>query len=109
VSAGTLSSPCLFTCEDTSLGNSHTFKASVSVTDEYGNIVTALGSGHTVSLTTTGGTLSTSELTIASAGNATSTAAFTFTSQVILSGVDTIKAASKTGTVYTEAEARMTY
>jgi hypothetical protein len=108
-SAGTLSSPCLFTCTDTTLGNKGTFKASVSVTDEYGNIVTALGTGHTVGLTTTGGTLSVSELTIASSGAATSTATFTFTSQSFSSGTDTLKAATKLGTVYTEAEAKLTY
>jgi|GEM_PF-5452784 len=109
VSAGTLSSPCLFTCTDATLGLKGTFKASVSVTDEYGNIVTGLGTGHTVALTTTAGTLSVSELTIASAGSATSTATFTFTSQAVGAGTDTIKAATKAGTVYTEAEAKMTY
>jgi hypothetical protein len=108
-SAGTLSSPCLFTCEDTGLGNRGTFKASVSVTDEYGNIVTALGTGHSVGLTTTGGTLSVSELTIASSGSATSTATFTLTTQSGSSGIDAIKAATKTGTVYSEAEAKMAY
>jgi trimeric autotransporter adhesin len=109
VSAGTLSSPCLFTCEDSSLGNKHTFKAAVSVTDEYGNIISGLGSGHTVALSTLLGTLSTSELTIASAGNATSTSEFTFTSPSFGSGTATIKAAAKTGTTYTEAEAKMVY
>jgi trimeric autotransporter adhesin len=109
VSAGKLTSPCLFTCEDATLEHSHTFKASVSVTDEYGNIVTALGVGHTVSLTASAGTLSVSELTIASSGAATSTAAFTFTSQAAGAGSDSIKAATKSGTVYTEAEASMHY
>ncbi len=109
VSAGTLSSPCLFTCEDAALEHSHTFKASVSVTDEYGNVVSGLGIGHTVSLTTSGGTLSVGELTIASTGAATSTASLTFTSQSTLSGTDTLAAKTKAGTSYTEAEAKMHY
>jgi hypothetical protein len=109
VSAGTVSSPCLFTCEDASLGNKGAFKTSVSVTDEYGNIVTGVGAGHSVALTTTGGTLSTAELSIASAGNATSTAEVTLTTQTSGLGTDTVKAASKTGTVYTEAEAKLHY
>jgi hypothetical protein len=108
-SAGTLSSPCLFTCEDASLGNKQTFEAFVSVTDEYGNIRTGLGAGHAIGLTTTAGTLSASELTIASAGNATSTAAFTFTSPKTGTSIATITATSKSGTTYTEAKAEMHY
>ncbi|HXB16004.1 MAG TPA: hypothetical protein VNV44_09715 [Solirubrobacteraceae bacterium] len=109
VSAGTLSSPCLFACEDTALGNSHTFKAAVSVTDEYGNIETTLGTGHVVALAASAGTLSVAELAIASAGNATSAATFTFTSQSFGSGTDTIKASTKSGTTYTEATATLKY
>ena len=91
------------------LEHSHTFKASVSVTDEYGNIVSALGAGHTVELTKSAGKLSTTELTIASSGNATSTAEFTFTSQASGTGTDTVKAKTKAGTIYTEAEAKLHY
>ncbi|HME02329.1 MAG TPA: hypothetical protein VKG38_04790 [Solirubrobacteraceae bacterium] len=110
VSAGTLSSPCLFTCEDTTLEHSGTFKAKVSVTDEYGNIVIGLGAGHTVELTKSIGTLSVTELTIASSGNATSTVEFTYTSPAAGTGTATLKAKTKAGTVYTpEAEAKLHY
>lgn len=109
VSAGTLSSPCLFTCEDTTLEHSHTFKSGVSVTDEYGNIVSGLGTGHTVKITKTAGKLSTTELTIPSAGAATSTSEFTFTSQASGAGTDTLKAKTKAGRIYAEAEARLHY
>ena len=109
VSAGSLSSLCLFTCEDATLEHSHTFKASVSVTDEYGNIVNGLGSGHTVGLTASAGTLSVGELTFATTGAATSTASFTFTSQATGTGTDTLAAKTKAGTTYTEAQAKMVY
>jgi hypothetical protein len=107
VSAGTLTLPCLFTCEDATLEHSHTFKAKVSVTDEYGNIVSALGTGHTVKITKSAGTLSTTVLTIASSGAATATSEFTFTSQASGTGTDTLKAKTKAGTIYTEAEAKL--
>ena len=111
-SAGTLTSPCLFTCADTALGNSGEFKAKVSVTDNYGNIVSALGSGHTVEVTVTpGGILSPTpptDLTIPSSGAATS-AEFTFTSQSSESGTDTLNANAIAGTPYIYAEANMTY
>ena len=77
-STGTLSSPCLFTCTGTGLG-SGTFKANVSVTDSSGNTVTALGSGHSVSVTASGGTITGGALTIAATGAAESTTQFTYT------------------------------
>ena len=103
-SSGVLSSPCLFTCTGTGLG-SGTFKANVSVTDSSGNTVTALGSGHSVSVTASGGTISGGALTIAATGPAESTTQFTYT-QTVSSAV-TLTAATSAGTAYTSATASM--
>jgi hypothetical protein len=106
VSKGTLSSPCLFTCTGTELSSSGTFKANVSVTDSSGNTVSALGSGHTVSVTMTTGTITGGSLTIASSGPAESTTQFTFTPPS-KGGASTLTAATAAGTVYTSATASM--
>lgn len=93
VDAGTLSSPCLFTCIDTALGNQHNFSANVAVTDALGNVVSGIGTGHTVTVSTpasgggsggaftapTSGTAVT--LSLPSSGAAISTASFTFRTQ----------------------------
>src|SRR4029077_18538870 len=57
ISAGSVSLPCLFTCTVTSLGNSGTMQAGVAVTDSLGNTVSGLGAGHSVAVTTSGGTV----------------------------------------------------
>jgi hypothetical protein len=111
VSAGTLSSPCLFTCTATGLGNSGTFKANVSVTDSAGNTVVGLGSGHTVLVTSSpasGGTITGGSLTIAATGAANSTTQFTFTGRPSGSYTVTITAATASGTAYTNATATAT-
>lgn len=77
VDTGSVSS-CLFTCTWTGAGRSNHLTASVSVTDTYGNTVSTIGSGHTVTLTKTGGTLSTTSLPLPATGSATTTP-FTFT------------------------------
>jgi hypothetical protein len=102
-SAGALSTPCYFTCTATLLGNSGTIKAGVAVTDTYGNVVSALGSGHSVAVTTTGGTLTGGTITIPATGAAESTTEFTYTSKSSGSFTDTVKAATSAGTVYTNA------
>jgi hypothetical protein len=104
-STGTLSSPCLFTCTGTGLGNSGNFKSNVSVTDSSGNTVSNLGSGHTVSVTAASGTVTGGSLTIASTGAAESTTQFTYTPSK--SGAVTITAATSAGTAYTSATASM--
>jgi len=106
VSQGTLGSPCLFTCTGTGLTASGNFKANVSVTDSSGNTVSALGSGHTVSVTMTTGTITGGSLTIASSGPAESTTQFTFTPPS-KGGASTLTAATAAGTVYTSATASM--
>jgi hypothetical protein len=106
VSKGKLGSPCLFTCTGTELTSSGNFKANVSVTDSSGNTVSSLGSGHTVSVTTTTGTITGGSLTIASSGAAESTTQFTFTPPSS-GGASTVTAATASGTVYTSATATM--
>jgi hypothetical protein len=103
VSAGTLGSTCLFTCTVTGLGNSGTVTARVNVADSLGNTVNAVGSGHAVKVTTSGGTISGSPLAIPAAGAAESTAQFTYTSKSNGAFTDTITAATSEGTTYTSA------
>jgi hypothetical protein len=119
VSAGTLSSPCLFTCTVTTLGNAGTLTANVSVTDSSGNTVSSLGAGHTVTVSTpssgagSGGgftepAVGTSvNLTISSAGTADSTVQFTFKAQSGVWASDTMTAQTLAGTSYTNATATL--
>ena len=102
-SAGVLSSPCYFTCTATSIGNSATVKGGVAVTDTYGNIVTGIGSGHSVAVTTTGGTLTGGTIAIPATGAAESATDFTYTSQANGNFTNTVKAATSAGTVYANA------
>jgi hypothetical protein len=78
-SAGSISSPCLFTCAVTSLGNSGTVRAKAAITDSWGNVVANVGSAKTVTVTSTGGTISGSPLTIPASGSALSGTEFTYT------------------------------
>jgi hypothetical protein len=103
VSGGALSSPCLFTCTVTDLGNSGTFSANIGVTDAYGNLLTALGSGHSATVTASGGTVTGGALTIATAGPAESATRFTYTSKSAGTFSDKITAAKSAGTAYTSA------
>lgn len=48
---GSLGSPCFYTCTDIGLGNNNGMTATLSVTDAYGNVVSNLGAGHTVTVT----------------------------------------------------------
>jgi hypothetical protein len=106
ISAGTKSEPCLFTCTVTKLGNGGSFTAKVAVTDSLGNVVSGLGTGHSVTVTaTSGSTVTGGSLTIASTGLAESTATFTYKSKTSGSFADTITAAKSAGTAYTSATA----
>jgi hypothetical protein len=108
VSAGSLTSPCLLTCEDTALGVFGTLTARVAVTDQWGNVVTALGTGHEVSVGPTGGTVTGTSLTIASEGPAESTTETSLRTQPG-EGADTLTAKRKAGTEYKAAEAKLKY
>ncbi|MBS1863765.1 MAG: hypothetical protein JSS68_18880 [Actinobacteria bacterium] len=104
ISSGTLGSPCLFACTVTELGSGGTFSAKVAVTDSLGNVVSNLGSGHSVSVTATAGsTVAGGSLTIASTGLAESTASFTYTSPLAGAYANTITAARSAGSAYAGA------
>ena len=104
VSAGSLSSGCLFACTLTGLGNGGTVTAKVAVTDASGNTVGALGSGHAATVTTSGsGTIVGTPLAIPSSGPAESASAFTFTAKSSGNFSETITVAKSEGTAYTSA------
>jgi len=104
ISAGTLGSPCLFTCTLTGLGNSGTVTARIAVTDSMGNTVSSLGSGHAVKVTTNGsGTIGGTPLAISSTGPAESATSFTYTSKSSGAFSEIVTAATSEGTTYTSA------
>jgi hypothetical protein len=100
-SAGTVSTTCFFACTVSGLTNSGTITAALTITDEYGNAISNLGTGHTVTVSSnTGSTISGSPLTVASTGTATTTTTFTYTPPTSGTYTNTITAAS---TGYTSA------
>jgi hypothetical protein len=105
ISAGTLGSPCLFTCTVTTLGNSGTFVAKLAVTDALGNVVSNVGTGRTATVSATGGTITGGTLTIASTGLAESTAAFTYKAPASGSFTNTITATKTGSSTYANATA----
>jgi hypothetical protein len=102
-SAGSVGSPCLFTCTITALGNSGTFKAGVSITDSAGNVVSNVGASKSVTVgVTSGGTITGSPLSIPATGLATSATKFTYTAPASGAFTHTITA---TSTGYSNATA----
>ncbi|MGN6587859.1 MAG: hypothetical protein ACTHKT_10395, partial [Solirubrobacterales bacterium] len=93
-SAGTVGSPCLFTCTITALGNSGTVKAKVAITDSVGNIVSNTGATSIAVTVTSGGTITGSPLATPETGPAISTTEFTYTAPSTGSFTHTITAAS---------------
>lgn len=94
-SAGSIGSPCFFTCTITALGNSGTVKARLIVTDSGGNTVSNVGSGKNVNVTVTaGGAISGAPLAIAATGPAVSATEFTYTAPAGGAFSHTITAAS---------------
>jgi hypothetical protein len=94
-SAGSIGTPCLFTCTITALGNSGTVKAKIGITDSVGNTISNIGAAKTVTVTvTTGGTISGSPLTIPETGPAVSATGFTYTAPASGNFTHTITAAS---------------
>jgi hypothetical protein len=104
-SAGTIGSPCLFTCAVTSLGNGGTITASVSVTDSAGNTVSNVGSGRVAKVTANGGAIAGTPLAIAATGPAVSATTFTYTAPASGNFSHTITVATSSGTTYTSATA----
>jgi hypothetical protein len=113
VSAGTLeASSCPFACKTTSIGAGKKFKAHVSVTDAYGNIVSNLaGAGKAKVEKTSGeGTLTNAAgLSIPASGLAESTTIFEYTSPASGTSEAVLKLKSEEGATYTEAEAHVKY
>jgi hypothetical protein len=102
-SAGTIGSPCLFTCTITLLGNSGTVQAKAAISDSVGNIVSNL-TAKTVTVTATvGGTVVGSPLTTAATGPAISATEFTYTAPATGSFSNHTITAASTG--YTSATA----
>jgi hypothetical protein len=108
ISAGSLSIPCLFACTITKLGNGGTFVAKVAVTDSLGNVVENVGSGHSVKITASGGTVTGGTLTMPTKGAAVSEATFTYKAPTSGTFTNTITAARSAGTTYTSATATAT-
>ncbi len=94
VSAGTIGSPCYFTCAVTALGNAGTVKAKIAITDSMGNVVSNLGAAKTVTVTTSGGTIGGSPLTVAASGLAVSATTFNYAAPASGSFTNTITATS---------------
>ncbi len=103
LSAGSVGVPCALTCTVTGLGNEGTIKANIGVADGWGNLVSNLGTGHSVTVSSEGGTIAGGTLTIAASGTALSSTQFTYTSKSKGNFTDTITAASSSGPVYTSA------
>ena len=102
-------SPCLFTCTYSSgFGSSQTWTAYVSITDSLGNIVNAIGTGHTVVVTLGGSAkgsttpASPASFTIPSAGAAQASTSLQYRSPASGTYTDTLSAAA---TGYTSAGA----
>jgi hypothetical protein len=83
-STGEAEGLCLFTCVWGSFTKNREWSSKVSVTDNYGNVVSAVGSGHNVTLAMTEnastGKLSTKSLTMPTTGTATTSSSVTYTS-----------------------------
>lgn len=94
VSAGTIGSPCYFSCAVSALGNAGTVKAKIAITDSMGNIVTGIGSAKSITVTTTGGTIGGSPLSIPSSGLAVTATTFNYAAPASGSFTNTITAAS---------------
>lgn len=77
--SGSSLSGCPFGCSYTSFGKGHTVNVSVAVTDTWGNVKSAIGTAVTVTLSTTGASVSPTSVTVPSSGLAQSPQ-FTYTS-----------------------------
>ncbi len=71
VSKGTLSAGCITTCTWTGGAKKGTFTATVTANDSYGNVVSDIGSGHTVTFSATTNSWSSGSLALPASGLAT--------------------------------------
>ena len=115
VTAGKISSAtCLFTCETTNIGDSQQFEAQLAVTDEYGNVVSNIGTTVTAKVTKKGGAgtlANNTKIAIPTTGLAESSAAtpFEYTSPAKGTNETQLKVATEKGTAYAEATAEVEY
>lgn len=113
VSAGKLEAgTCPFACTTSNIGNSKKFKAHVSVTDKYANIVSNLAASHKAKVEKTSGegTLTnTTGLAIPTSGLAESSGVFEYTSPASTTSEAVLKLKAEEGSAYTEAEAHVKY
>jgi hypothetical protein len=98
---GTVGSPCLFTCTVNVPGNNRSVLGKAAITDDYGNTVTNIGAGRTVTLTAVGGGFGSGDvptitLTVSPTGPAVTTAGFTFMTTNGNSTPDRITASAST-------------
>jgi hypothetical protein len=104
---------CPFACKSTSIGASKKFKAYVSVTDKYGNIVSNLAAAAgkaKVEKTSGEGTLTNATgLAIPTSGLAESATIFEYTSPASGTSEAVLTLKAETGLAYTEAEAHVKY
>ncbi|MGH2879119.1 MAG: hypothetical protein ACRDK4_05870 [Solirubrobacteraceae bacterium] len=114
VTAGTLEGgSCPFACKTTSIGNNKKFKARLSITDKYGNVVTGLGVARKVKVEKTSGEgtlLGATGLTIPASGLAESASTFEYTSPTSGTSEAVLRLKPEgEGATYTEAEAHVKY
>jgi hypothetical protein len=76
--AGTLSTPCFFTCAVTGTTNAGQVSAALQITDEYGNQITNIGAAKTVAVSANGGSITGSPMTIPAEGPAVTTTRVTY-------------------------------
>ncbi len=113
VSAGKLETgSCPFACATTTIGFAKKFKAQVSITDMYGNVVSGLGTTIEVKVEKTGGegTLTNATaLIIPASGLAESSTTFEYTSPASSASEAVLKLKQEEGTAYAAAEAHVKY
>lgn len=113
VTAGALeAATCPFACKTTSIGNNKKFKAHVSITDKYGNVVSDLGATKKAKVEKASGegTLTAATaITIPASGLAESASIFEYTSPTSGTSEAVLRLKPEGGTAYTEAEAHVKY
>jgi S-adenosylmethionine hydrolase len=113
VTAGKLETgTCPFACTTTNIGNNKKFKAHVSLTDTYGNIVSNIGATAKAKVEKTSGEgtlINATGLSIPTSGLAESSTIFEYTSPASSISEAVLKLKAEEGSAYTEAEAHVKY
>jgi hypothetical protein len=113
VTAGKLEAgTCPFACTTTNIGNSKKFKARVSITDAYGNVVSNIGAitkAKVEKVSGEGTLVNATGLSISTSGLAESSTIFEYTGPASGTSEAALKLKAEEGTAYTEAEAHVKY